>query len=280
MSPASQSGAATKPKARPAKDPKSQPRPALVHFIGAGPGDPELLTLKGKRLISEADLIIFADSLVDPGVCDSAKPGARIVPSSTLTLEQTMELELAAARAGQQVARVHSGDPSIYGAMNEQIAILEREGIPYDIIPGVSAAFAAAAELGVEMTVPNVTQTVIFTRLSGRASAVPEKEQLSELAKHGASMAIFLSASMMGKVVRELKAGGYAADTPCSVLYKATWPDEKVVRGTLADIAAKVRAARFTRQAIIMVGPTFGDRSNERSRLYSPDYVHLFRNAS
>ncbi|MDE3076500.1 MAG: precorrin-4 C(11)-methyltransferase [Chloroflexota bacterium] len=252
----------------------------LVHFIGAGPGDPELLTLKGKRLIEQADLVIFADSLVNPAVCAFARPGARIEASSSLTLEMTMELVLEAARRGQHVARVHSGDPSVYGAINEQIAILEREGVGYEIVPGVSAAFAAAARLGVEMTVPNVSQTVILTRASGRASRVPQQEQLRELAAHGASMAIFLSASMMGQVVRELKAGGYAPGTPCCVVYKATWPDEQIIRGTLASIAQKVRAARFTRQAIIMVGPAFGDRSAERSRLYAPDYVHLFRHAT
>jgi len=249
----------------------------LVHFIGAGPGDPQLLTLKGKALIEQADVVIFADSLVNPELCAFARPEAEVHGSSGLTLEQTCDLMLAAARAGKHVARLQSGDPAIYGAIGEQIAVLEREGIPYEIVPGVSSAFAAAARLGAEMTVPNVSQTVILTRRTGRASAVPEKEDLAALARHGASMAIFLSAAMMGKVVRDLRAGGYPPETPCCVLYKASWPDEKVVRGTLADIATKVRAARFTRQAIILVGAAFGDRSGERSRLYSGDYVHLFR---
>ena len=251
----------------------------LVSFVGAGPGDPELLTLKGKRRIDEADLIVFADSLVSPDVCADAKPGARIETSSSLTLEQTIELMLVAARNGGRVARVHSGDPGIYGAINEQIAILEAEGIPYEIVPGVTSAAAAAARLGAEMTIPNVTQTVIFTRASGRASAVPEQEQLASLAAHSASMAIFLSASMMGKVVRELTAGGYPPETPCAVIYKASWPDEQIVQGTLAGITEAVRAARFTRQAIILVGAAFGPRSHERSRLYAADYVHLFRHA-
>jgi len=250
----------------------------LVSFIGAGPGDPELITLKGRRRIDDADLIVFADSLVDAAICASAKSGARIEASSSLTLEQTMQMMLEAARRGHKVARVHSGDPGVYGAINEQIAILEAEGIPYEIVPGVTAAAAAGARLGVEMTVPNVTQTVIFTRTSGRASAVPEREQLVRLAAHGASMAIFLSASMLSKVVRELLEGGYEPETPCAMVYKATWPDEKIVRGTLADIAGKVREARFTRQAIILVGAVFGERLQQRSRLYSPDYTHLFRN--
>jgi precorrin-4/cobalt-precorrin-4 C11-methyltransferase len=249
----------------------------LLHFVGAGPGDPQLLTLKGKALIEAADVIVFADSLVSPDVCQFAKVDAEVHGSSTLTLQQTVELMLAAVRAGKRVVRLQSGDPSIYGAINEQIAIIEREGIAYEIGPGVSSAFAAAARLGVEMTVPNVSQTVILTRRTGRASAVPAKEELASLAAHRATMAIFLSAAMMGKVVRDLVTAGYPAETPCSVVYKVSWPDEKIVRGTLADIGRKVRAARFTRQAIILVGDAFGDRSDERSRLYAEDYTHLFR---
>ncbi len=224
-------------------------------------------------------MIVFADSLVDARVCEFARPDADIHGSSSLTLEQTLELMLSAAREGKRVVRLQSGDPSIYGAINEQIAILEREGVPYEIVPGVSSAFAAAARLGVEMTVPNVSQTVILTRRSGRASAVPALEELRTLAAHQASMAIFLSAAMMGKVVRDLVSAGYPATTPCAVVYKVSWPDEKIVRGTLADIGRKVRAARFTRQAIILVGAAFGERSDERSRLYAPDYVHLFRSS-
>jgi precorrin-4/cobalt-precorrin-4 C11-methyltransferase len=249
----------------------------LVHFIGAGPGDPGLLTLKGKELIESADVIIFADSLVNPEVCRFARADAEIHGSSGLTLEQTCQLMLDAVRAGKRVARLHSGDPSVYGAIGEQIAIVEREGIAYEIVPGVSSAFAAAARLGVEMTVPNVSQTIILTRRSGRASQVPDREELTALAAHQASMAIFLSAAMMGKVVRDLLDAGYPPQTPCCVVYKVSWPDEKVVRGTLSDIGRKVRAARFTRQAIILVGAAFGERTAERSRLYSPEYVHLFR---
>lgn len=249
----------------------------MVHFIGAGPGDPNLLTVKGKALIEQADVIIFADSLVNPEICSFARPGAEIHGSSSLTLEQTAKLILEAVREGKRVARLQSGDPAIYGAINEQIAVLEREGIGYEVVPGVSSALAAAARLGVEMTVPNVSQTVVFTRRSGRASAVPAKEELASLAAHQASMAIFLSAAMMGKVVRDLLAAGYPDDTPCCVVYKVSWPDEKIVRGTLTDIAEKVRAARFTRQAIILVGQVFGERSTERSQLYSDGYTHLFR---
>jgi precorrin-4/cobalt-precorrin-4 C11-methyltransferase len=249
----------------------------LVHFVGAGPGDPQLLTLKGKGLIEQADVVIFADSLVNPEICGFARPGAEICGSSSLTLEQTMAIMLDAVERGQRVVRLHSGDPAIYGAINEQIAILEAKGIPYEVVPGVSSAFAAAARLGVEMTVPNVSQTAIFTRRSGRASQLPEKEKLTKLAEHQATMAIFLSAAMMGKVVRDLLEAGYPAETPCCVVYKVSWPDEKIVRGTLADIGRKVRTARFTRQAIILVGQVFGERSAERSQLYAEGYTHLFR---
>ncbi|MBV9121021.1 MAG: precorrin-4 C(11)-methyltransferase [Chloroflexi bacterium] len=249
----------------------------LVHFVGAGPGDPQLLTLKARDLIEQAEVIIFADSLVSPDVCQFARASAEIHGSSALNLEETLDLMLRAVKDGKRVVRLHSGDPALYGAINEQIAVLEREGIAYEIVPGVSSAFAAAARLGVEMTVPNVSQTVIMTRRSGRASQVPDQENLASLAAHQASMAIFLSAAMMGKVVRDLLAAGYPPETPCSVVYKVSWPDEKVVRGTLSDIGRKVRAARFTRQAIILVGAVFGERSQERSRLYDAGYVHLFR---
>ncbi len=253
-----------------------QPQPP-ISFVGAGPGDPELLTLKAKALIEQADVIVFADSLVNPEVCRFAKPGAEIHGSSKLTLEQTSGLVIAAARQGKRVVRLQSGDPSIYGALNEQIAILEREGVAYEIVPGVSSAFAAAARLGVELTVPNVSQTVILTRRSGRASPVPQREQLASLAAHRATMAVFLSAAMMGKVVRELTEAGYPPETPCCVAYKVSWPDEQIVHGTLADIVRKVRAARFTRQALILVGDVLGPRSTERSKLYAEDYTHLFR---
>ena len=249
----------------------------LVHFVGAGPGDPDLLTLKGKALIEAADVIVFADSLVNEEVCRFARPDAEVHGSSRLTLEQTTELILQAVAKGKRVVRLQSGDPSVYGAVHEQTRLLANAGIAYEIVPGVSSAFAAAARLGVEMTVPNVSQTVILTRRSGRASAVPAAEELAGLATHRATMAIFLSAAMMGKVVRDLLRAGYPPETPCCVVYKVSWPDEKVVRGTLADIAAKVRAARFTRQAIILVGEAFGETSEQRSRLYAEDYTHLFR---
>jgi precorrin-4/cobalt-precorrin-4 C11-methyltransferase len=252
-----------------------------VYFIGAGPGDPELLTLRGRRLIGEADLVLYADSLVSPEILAFARPGAEVVPTAELTLETIVERMLAAGRAGQIVARVHSGDPSLYGALHEQLVWLEREGLPYEIVPGVSSAFAAAAVLGAELTVPEVAQTVIFTRLPSRTVGV-EGERLRELARHGATMAIFLSVTTIERVVAELLAGGYPPDTPAAVVYRATWPDQQVIRSRLDQIGARTRAAGFKRQALILVGRALDQAIRQsagalRSRLYAPDHAHVFR---
>jgi precorrin-4/cobalt-precorrin-4 C11-methyltransferase len=253
-----------------------------VYFIGAGPGAPDLLTLRGKALIESADLVIYADSLVDPRLCEFARPNAEILGSSSMTLEEMTEREITAAREGKIVARLQSGDPSIYGAMHEQLARLDAAGVPWTIVPGVSSAFAAAAALGVELTVPEVAQTVILTRISGKASPVPEGEELRGLAAHGATLVLFLSVAHMTRVVQELLAGGYPKDTPAAAVYRVSWDDEAIIRGTLGDLRAKVRAAKWTRQALILIGPALGreDRSGQRSRLYSGDYTHLFRKAS
>lgn len=252
----------------------------MVYIVGAGPGAPDLITLRGRDAIAGADVVIWADSLVHPGVAAYAKPGAEAYGSASRTLEQTISLMLEAVRAGKTVARVHSGDPSIYGAINEQLAILEREGVPYEIVPGVSSAFAASALLGVEFTVPNVSQTVIFTRQSGRTK-VPEREELRLLAAHGCSMVLFLSIALIDTVVAELRAGGYADDTPVAVVHRASWEDERVLRGTLTDIAGQVKAARLQLQAVILVGaaldPALRAREQHRSNLYSPEYSHRHR---
>ena len=250
-----------------------------VYIVGGGPGDPELLTLKAKRIIESADLVIFADSLVPPEIVEYAKEGARVVGSKELDLDEIMELELSAVREGKTVARVQSGDPSIYGAILEQMRILDQEGVDFEIIPGVSAAFAAAAVLKSELTVPEKSQTVIFTRMEGRV-AMPEGEQLKDLAVHGCTMVIFLSITRMTKVVRELTSSGYNEDTPVAVVYRVGWPDELVIRGTLKDIANKVRAAKITLQALIIVGDAVDpglDAAGAVSHLYSADYTHLYR---
>ena len=257
-----------------------------VYFVGGGPGDPELLTLKAKRIIESADVVVYADSLVPPSVADFASPDAEVHGSKTLALPEIMELILRAVRQGKTVARIQSGDPAIYGAILEQMRVLEAEGIEYEIIPGVSSAFAAAALLKAELTVPDVSQTVIMTRAEGRVS-MPPKEQLRDLAAHGCSLIIFLSITRMTKIVRELRAAGYPKDTPVAVVYRVGWPEEKVIRGTLTDIAAQVRAAKITLQALVLVGPAVDpslrnpdlspDGEVASSHLYSQDYTHLYR---
>ena len=250
-----------------------------VYIVGGGPGDPELLTLKAKRIIESADVIIFADSLVPPEVVGFAKEGAKVVGSKEMNLDEIMDLELGAVREGKTVARVQSGDPSIYGAILEQMRVLEQEGVEYEIIPGVSAAFAAAAVLKSELTVPEKSQTIIMTRMEGRV-AMPEGEQLKDLAAHGCTMVIFLSITRMTKVVRELTSSGYTEDTPVAVVYRVGWPDQLIIRGTLKDIADKVRAAKITLQALIIVGDAVDpglDAAGSVSHLYSADYTHRYR---
>jgi precorrin-4/cobalt-precorrin-4 C11-methyltransferase len=253
-----------------------------VYIVGGGPGDPELLTLKAKRIIESADVVIFADSLVPPQIVEFAKEGAQVIGSSELNLDQIMELELNAVKEGKVVARIQSGDPSIYGAILEQMRILDDAGVEFEIIPGVSAAFAAAAVLKSEFTVPEKSQTVIMTRMEGRV-AMPEGEQLKDLAAHGCTMVIFLSITRMTKVVRELTSSGYTEDTPVAVVYRVGWSDELIIRGTLKDIAAKVRAAKITLQALIIVGDAVDpglDRGGAVSHLYSADYTHRYRKAA
>jgi precorrin-4/cobalt-precorrin-4 C11-methyltransferase len=256
-----------------------------VYFIGGGPGDPELLTLKAKRTIESADVVIYADSLVHPSIAGFARAGAEVHGSKGLTLAQIMSLTVEAVNQGKTVARVQSGDPSIYGAILEQMRVLEKEDIEYEIIPGVSSVFAAAALLKAELTAPEISQTVIMTRAEGRV-AMPPGEQLAGLAAHGCTLVIFLSITRMARIVRELRAAGYPKDTPVAVVYRVGWPDQQVIRGTLADIAAKVREAKITLQALILVGPALDPalaqprqpgEDRPTSHLYSEDYTHLYR---
>jgi precorrin-4/cobalt-precorrin-4 C11-methyltransferase len=255
-----------------------------VYFIGGGPGDPELLTLKAKRIIENADLVIYADSLVHPSICEFARADAEVIGSKALTLDEITRRMIESARAGQTVARIQSGDPSIYGALLEQMRILESEGIDFEIVPGVSAAFAAAAVLKTEFTVPEVAQTVIFTRLEGRVE-MPEREKLRDLASHGCTLVIFLSVTRINRLVRELIEGGYTENTPVAVVYRVGWPDELVIRGTLADIGPKVKEAGITLQGLVLVGAAFDPnilRPVETavaasSHLYSSEYTHLYR---
>ncbi|MBM7623606.1 precorrin-4 C(11)-methyltransferase [Sporohalobacter salinus] len=245
-----------------------------VYFIGAGPGDPELITVKGQKIIKKADVIIYAGSLVNPDVLNVAQDGAEIHNSASMTLEEVLEIIESAVAEDKLVARVHTGDPSLYGAIQEQIDALVEKGIDFKIIPGVSSFLATAASLKREYTLPDVSQTMIVTRLEGRTS-VPDKEKLHKLAQHNASMAIFLSVHMIEDVVKEL-AVEYPADTPIAVVQKASWPDEKKVIGTLETIAAKVKKAEIDKTAMIVVGD-FLDTEYSRSKLYDKDFSHEYR---
>jgi precorrin-4 C11-methyltransferase len=255
---------------------------AQIAFVGAGPGDPDLLTLKAQRLIARADVIIYADSLVSPDVCRYAKPEATIYGSARLTLETIIDIMLKGASNRQFVVRLQSGDPSFYGALHEQRRALDPHGIKYIIVPGVSAVFAAAAAVGAELTVPDVAQSLILTRHAGRVS-MPAKETLRSFASHGTTLCIFLSITRVRQIAEDLLAGGYTPATPVVVVYRATWPDQQIIRATIATLVADVKQARISRQALIMVGWALATGSAEesvgghRSHLYLSGYKHLFR---
>ena len=245
-----------------------------VVFLGAGPGDPELLTLKGRRLLDTADLVVYAGSLVNPALLEGI--GAVCHDSAALDLEAIMTLLADGYRRGLRTVRLHTGDPAVYGAIREQMQWLDARAIPYEVVPGVSSVFAAAAALRTELTVPEVTQTVILTRQAGR-TPVPERESLVRLAAAQATMCIFLSVSMMGRVVEDLRAGGYPVDTPIAVVERASWPDERIVRGSLADIAARVADSGIRKTAMIVVGPALSADSRIASRLYDAAFSHEYR---
>ncbi len=252
-----------------------------IIFVGAGPGDPELITVKGMKALSRAEVLLYAGSLVSPAVLTWAPPEAEQVDTAPLALEDIVARLVAAHRAGKRVVRVHSGDPSLFGAIQEQMELLEREGIPCQVIPGVTAAMAAAAALGQELTLPEVTQTVILTRAAGR-TPVPEGENLRSLAAHGATLVIYLSIGLVERVAAEL-AEVYGPAAPVVVAYRVSWPDQKLIRGTLADIAAQVREADISRQALILVGPALAaweGRLKAHSRLYDRTFAHGWRDAA
>lgn len=249
-----------------------------IHFVGAGPGDPELITVRGKRLLEEADLIVYAGSLVPESLLECRRPDANIVNSASLTLAETHRLLIEGYQQGQRVVRLHTGDPSLYGAIQEQMVLLDDEEVPYRVVPGVSAVFAAAASLRRELTLPEVSQTLILTRLAGR-TPVPEEERLSSLASHKATLVIYLSVQQIERVVSELKPS-YGPDTPVVVAYRVGWPDELLLQTTLEQLAEDVKAAGISRQALIMVGDVFAAHSNKtlkKSKLYDESFSHGFR---
>lgn len=245
-----------------------------VYFIGAGPGDPELITIKGQRIVKEADVIIYAGSLVPKQVIDCHKEGAEIYNSASMSLEEVIAVMVKAVQAEKKVARVHTGDPAIYGAHREQMDILDEYGVEYEVIPGVSSFLASAAAIKKEFTLPNVSQTVICTRIEGR-TPVPERESLESLASHQASMAIFLSVHMIDRVVESLLKH-YPKTTPVAIVQRATWEDQKIVLETLETIEEKVREANINKTAQILVGNFLG-KEYEKSKLYDKYFSHEFR---
>jgi precorrin-4/cobalt-precorrin-4 C11-methyltransferase len=247
-----------------------------VYFIGAGPGDPELITLKGSKKIAEADIIIYAGSLVNKEVIGNRKEEAEVYNSASMTLDEVIGVMEEGIKEKKVIARVHTGDPSIYGAIREQMDILDEKGIEYEVIPGVSSFLAAAAAIKKEFTLPSVSQTVILTRMEGR-TPVPEKESIESLASHRATMCLFLSVHMIQRLVDRLLTS-YSLDTPIAVIQKASWKDQKIVMGTLEDISEKVKAAGITKTAQILVGNFLGDEY-ELSKLYDKNFSHEYRKA-
>lgn len=247
----------------------------MIHFIGAGPGGEDLITVRGARLLGEADAIIYAGSLVNPALLKYKREGCVVHDSAGMTLEEVLSVMRETEAAGGDTVRLHTGDPALYGAIREQMDELDRLGLAYDVTPGVSAFSGAAAALQAEYTLPEVSQSVIITRMAGR-TPVPEGEQLRKLAAHGCTMVLFLSTGLLEQVEEELLAGGYAPDTPAAIVYKATWPEERVYRCTVATLAQTAREHHVTKTALITVGGFLGDQY-ERSKLYDPAFTHGYR---
>lgn len=247
----------------------------MICFVGAGPGAPDLITLRGERLLRLADVIVYAGSLVNPALLELAKPNCEIYDSASMTLEQIMEILIEAARNRKNAVRLHTGDPSLYGAIREQMDLLNAHGIEYEVVPGVSSFCAAAAALKAEYTLPGVSQTVIITRAPGR-TPVPPKEEIARLARHGATMAVFLSAGLLDSLSESLIAGGYAPKSPAAIVYKASWPDEKIVHTTVEALPKAAKDAGISKTALILAGGFLGD-AYDRSLLYDPAFTHEFR---
>ena len=247
----------------------------MVHFVGAGPGAPDLITLRGAALLEEADVVIYAGSLVNPALLERTKAGCAVHDSAKMTLEQVLEVVERAEAAGETTVRLHTGDPCLYGAIREQMDALAARGIPFDDTPGVSSFCGAAAALGAEYTLPGVSQSVIITRLAGR-TPVPEGEALAALAAHGASLVLFLSAGMLEAAQAELLRGAYTESTPAALVYKATWPEERTVRCTVGTLAQAGREAGIRKTALVLVGDFLG-ADYGRSKLYDPAFTTEYR---
>lgn len=250
----------------------------MVYFVGAGPGAVDLITVRGAELLKKADVIIYAGSLVNPELLKYAKKECNIYNSAVMTLEEVIAVMEESYKNNKMVVRLHTGDMSIYGAVREQSDILKSKNIPFESVPGVSSFLGAAASLNAEYTLPSISQTVILTRMAGR-TPVPEKEDIRLLASHNASMVIFLSSSMLGRLSEELIAGGYRKDTPCAIVYKATWEDEIKVVTTLENLEKAGRENNITKTALVLVGDFLGE-TYERSKLYDSTFSHEFRKGS
>ena len=248
----------------------------MVYFVGAGTGAADLITVRGARLLSQADVIIYAGSLVNPELLEYAKETCEIYNSAKMTLDEVLEVMEQAEKENKMTVRLHTGDPSVYGAVREQMDELDRLEIEYESCPGVSACFGAAASLNLEYTLPGVSQSLIITRMEGKTK-VPPKESIESFAAHHASMAIYLSTGRLGELTERLVAGGYPADTPAALVYKATWPEEEAYLCTLAELEETARVHNITKTALVLVGEAVAHRSYERSKLYDPDFETEFR---
>lgn len=248
-----------------------------VYFVGCGPGDPDLITVKAKKLLQKADVVVYSGSLIPPQILKVCKK-AKLHDASGLVREEIFEILKENAQKNKIVIRLHDGDPAIYGAIREQTDNLQKDGIEYEIVPGVTSFLASSAALGLQLTLPGVTQTIIITRAEKRTK-VPEREQISELAKHKSTMIFYLSVHLLPDIVKEAIRGGYPRSTPAAVVYKASWPDQKIITGTLENIVKKVWAEKITRTAIVMIGDVIQPKSYEYSKLYDKTFSHGYRKA-
>lgn len=247
----------------------------MIYIVGAGPGAEDLITVRGVELLKKADTIIYAGSLVNPGLLKYAKDDCSIYDSAKMTLEEVISVMENDDAPNKVIVRLHTGDPCIYGAIREQMDVLDSKNMEYEYVPGVSSFIGAASALKAEYTLPNVSQTVILTRMAGR-TPVPEKEEIESLAAHQATMIIFLTSTMLKELSNRLIEGGYSPDTPAAIVYKATWPDQKVIRTTVKNIAVEAEKEGINKMALICVGNFLGD-NYDRSKLYHPEFTHLFR---
>ena len=251
----------------------------MIHFVGAGSGAPDLITLRGKTFLEQADVIIYAGSLVNPQLLDYAKEGCEIYNSAKMTLEEVLDVMFVAEKDGKMTVRLHTGDPCLYGAIREQMDVLDEKGIEYDYTPGVSSFCGAASAPNLEYTLPDVSQTVIITRMAGR-TPVPEKEEIAKLASHGATMVVFLSTGLLEQLSQRLIAGGYTADTPAAIVYKATWEDEKAFVCTVGTLAETAARNHITKTALMIIGDVVTHSHYNRSELYNPAFTTEFREAT